>query len=166
MLHYFYFFLSTSIWMFSLVILIIASMSFLFFFSKPISARALQRDLAMKPLEPTSYSLHTTPLFLFIYLFFYFFFFLEVPHICTSFIHEPLLHVPAMGLSIPISIFSLFCLKILAYLDVMMFGQYCLGTSILSLNQPLVPSDIAFGVLPSFGLAFTPTLTNLIKFFW
>ena len=117
-------------------------MSFLFLVPfKPMSARTLHRDLAMKPLEPTSIGVQLAyhP---FLYIF------QEVPHIRTSFVHEPLLRVPPMGLSIPRSIFFKFCLKILVYL--MMFGQYGLGTSVLSLNQRLVPrlfaSGSAFGV--------------------
>ena len=112
----------------------------------------------MKPLEPASIGVqlqavcNTTH---------FFYIFQKVPHICTSFIHDPLLRVPPIGLSISISIFSLFCLKILVYLGVMMFGQYGLGTSILFLNQPLVPSLLSVTLnlvcyLPQFWLLLQP----------
>ena len=97
------------------VVLIIASMAFLFSFFfffffffvpfKPMSVRALHRDLVMKPFESTSIGeqLCIPPIFCI---------FLGVHHICTFFLHEPLLRVPTMELSILISIFSLFCSKI------------------------------------------------------
>ena len=125
---------------------------------KSISARALHRDLVMKSLKSTSIGIqlafHTFLLYIS----------LEVHHICT-FARELLVHVPPMGLSILISIFSLFCLKILVYLGVMMFGQYGLGTSILSLNQPLVPSLLPVTVhsVYSLLLVWLPPITKTIQ---
>ena len=65
---------------------------------------------------------------------------LGVHYIWTSSVHGPLLRVPAMELSIPILLFSLFWLKISIYQGVMMFEQYGHGILILSLNQLLIPS--------------------------
>ena len=132
------------------VVIIIASMAFLSRVPfKQTSARALHRDLAYHP--------------------FFFFFGISagVHHIYTSFVHEPLLRVPPIELSILISIFSLFRSKILIYLGIMMFGQYGPGISIFSLTHPIVPrlSPVREHLVCSFGLSFTPVLTNLVKFF-
>ena len=127
---------------------------------KPMSDRSLHRDLATKPLEPTSIGVQLTYYPLFLHS-------LGVHHIYTSFVHGPVLRVPPMELSIPISIFSLFCSKISVYLGVMMFKQYGLGILILSLNQPLIPSLLPVTVhlvwaFPLVWIYSSPDKPNLI----
>ena len=102
-------------------------------------------------------SLHTTHFFKI---------FLEVPHV--YFFRSGVSSAgPSHGTVNSLSIFSLFCMKILVYLGVMKFGWYGQGTSILSLNQSLVPSLLPVTVnmarcLPSVWLLLQPWQTKIL----
>ena len=151
------------------IVLIITSM--VFFFGS-FQTRSLHRDLAMKPVEPISIGIQLVyhPFF-----FFFFFFFFFSPHFSRSsylyFFRSWASSVCSSYGTVNSHINILFIL----FENISLSGcndVWAIWTgnfnhvSKSAYSFQSVASASAFGVFSSLGLAFTPALTNLTKFFW